>query len=76
MSVRKNTLINVAGAVVPMAVMLVTVPPYLRLLGEARYGVLALVWLVLGYFSFFEMGLGKAVVLRAADGPWRRPAPW
>jgi O-antigen/teichoic acid export membrane protein len=60
MSIRKNTAINLAGYVVPMLVTLATVPPYLKVLGDARYGVLALVWLVLGYFSFFEMGLGKS----------------
>jgi O-antigen/teichoic acid export membrane protein len=60
MSVRRHTVTNLAGYVVPMFVTVVTVPLYLKALGDVRYGVLALVWLVLGYFSFLEMGLGKA----------------
>jgi len=60
MSVRRHTVTNLAGYIVPMFVTLVTVPLYLKVLGDVRYGVLALVWLVLGYFSFLEMGLGKA----------------
>lgn len=55
-----------------MVVMLVTVPLYLKVLGDVRYGVLALVWLVLGYFSFLEMGLGKSTanhIARLHDAP-------
>jgi O-antigen/teichoic acid export membrane protein len=66
MSVHKNTMINLVGAILPIGLMLLTVPLYLKVLGEARYGVLALVWLVLGYFSFLEMGMGKAAANQIA----------
>ena len=60
MSIRKHTAINITGSVIPIFVMLITVPLYLKILGDIRYGVLALVWLMLGYFSVLDIGLGKA----------------
>ena len=60
MSIRRDTLTNLVGAILPMFVLILTVPLYLKILGDVRYGVLALVWLVLGYFSFLDMGLGRA----------------
>jgi O-antigen/teichoic acid export membrane protein len=72
MSVRKHTLINLVGSILPIAVMLVTVPLYLKLLGDVRFGVMTLVWLLLGYFSFLEMGLGRATanqIAKAHDAP-------
>ncbi len=60
MSIRRDTLANLVGAILPMFVLIITVPLYLKILGDMRYGVLALVWLVLGYFSFLDMGLGRA----------------
>jgi O-antigen/teichoic acid export membrane protein len=66
MSLPRNTLVNIIGSLIPMVVMLISVPMYLGLIGDARYGVLSLVWLMLGYLSFLDMGLGKATANQIA----------
>lgn len=64
MSIRKHTLFNLGGAVLPMAIAIATVPIYLGYIGAERYGVLALIWALLGYFGFFDLGFGRAVTQR------------
>jgi len=59
--IAKNTLINLVGQVLPLLVGIVTIPMLIKGLGTDRFGVLTLAWMVIGYFSLFDLGLGRAL---------------
>jgi O-antigen/teichoic acid export membrane protein len=44
-----------------MAVGLFAIPRLISSLGTDRFGVLMIAWMVVGYFSFFDLGLGRAM---------------
>ncbi|TKC87810.1 flippase [Trinickia terrae] len=56
----KNVAINFFGLILPTFVSLVTVPSYIKLLGVERYGVISLVWTLIGYFGFLDLGMSMA----------------
>src|SRR5712692_4445945 len=62
-----NTIWNLVGQLLPMAVAVVAIPPLVRLLGVDRFGLLSLAWIVIGYFSLFDMGMGRALTKLVAD---------
>jgi O-antigen/teichoic acid export membrane protein len=63
----RNTVLNFFGLVVPLAVGFVTIPMVVRALGKDRFGILALVWVVFGYFGLFDLGLGRTTTRYVAD---------
>ena len=63
----RNTLLNLAGQVIPLLIGLATIPYIVRGLGTERFGVLAIASVVLGYFSLFDLGLGRATTKFVAD---------
>jgi O-antigen/teichoic acid export membrane protein len=62
-----NSFWNLFGLVVPMAAGLVTIPFLVRGIGVERFGLLSLVWIVIGYFSLFDLGIGRALTKLVAD---------
>ncbi len=71
-SIARNTLLNLAGQAAPFLVGLIAIPFTVRGLGTDRFGVLGLVWLVVGYFTLLDLGMGRAATRFAADAIGRR----
>jgi len=63
----RNTALNLIGQVIPLLVGLATIPYVVRGLGTERFGILSLAWLLLGYFSLFDLGLGRATTKFVAE---------
>ena len=62
-----NTILNFIGQVVPLLIGIVTIPIIIRGLGVERFGILSLAWVVIGYFSLFDLGLGRATTKFVAE---------
>jgi O-antigen/teichoic acid export membrane protein len=61
MSIKIHTIWNIAGSAVPLVVAAATIPHLVNSLGVESFGVLTLIWTLIGYFSLFDLGLGRAI---------------
>lgn len=70
MSLKKNTLWNLVGLGAPLLVAAFSIPFLLKTIGQEAFGVLTLLWSIIGYFSLFDLGLGRALtqVVSASRG--------
>ena len=64
MSLKRNTLWNLAGSAIPLLAAVVCIPFTLGRLGNEAFGVLTLLWGLIGYFSLFDLGVGRALTYR------------
>ncbi|WP_080290223.1 oligosaccharide flippase family protein [Pseudomonas syringae] len=73
----RNGFLSLLSLVVPLLVGVVTVPGIIAGLGLERFGVLTLVWAVIGYASLFDLGVSRALTKRVAQlhGQPRRLGP-
>lgn len=60
-SLKKSTIWNLIGSVLPMLVGVVCIPFLLKNLGVEKFGVLTLTWTLIGYFNIFDFGIGRAL---------------
>jgi O-antigen/teichoic acid export membrane protein len=66
-SIAKNTIYNLLGYGIPLLFAVVLIPLLIKGLGTERFGILNLAWIVIGYFSFFDFGIGRALTKIIAE---------
>jgi O-antigen/teichoic acid export membrane protein len=63
----RNTGWNLLGQLLPLVVSVAAIPPLVHGLGIERFGILSLAWIIIGYFSLFDLGIGRALTKLVAD---------
>lgn len=63
----RNVVWNLLGTGIPVIVAIIAIPILIKDMGTARFGVLTLAWMVVGYFSLFDLGLGRALTKMVAE---------
>ncbi|MES2491747.1 MAG: flippase [Pseudomonadota bacterium] len=66
MTIARHTAYNLVASLAPVIVSLATIPAQIHYLGEARFGILAIFALLLGYFGIFDLGVSRAIAQRIA----------
>lgn len=66
MNIKINTFWNLFGSILPLIVGILVIPMLIKHAGLESFGVLTLIWALIGYFSFFEFGIGRALTQRIA----------
>src|SRR5438876_9707032 len=66
-SLARNIVWNMLGQATPLVVAVIAIPVLIRGFGVERFGILSLAWLLIGYFSLFDLGLGRALTKLVAE---------
>ena len=67
MSLKRNAIWNLAGSAIPLATGVALIPFTLHRLGNEAFGVLTLIWGLIGYFTLFDLGVGRALTVRLSQ---------
>jgi O-antigen/teichoic acid export membrane protein len=58
---------NLTGFALPALAALFVIPFLIDGMGKERFGLLAIIWMGVGYFSLFDLGLGRALTKLVAE---------
>jgi O-antigen/teichoic acid export membrane protein len=58
---------NLFGLCAPLFIAIFCIPFLIKGLGKDRFGILTLAWAVVGYFSLFDLGMGRALTKLVAE---------
>lgn len=63
----KNSLLNLSSKIVPMLIGIISLPFIIQNVGEEKFGIVSICWLIIGYFSVLDMGLSRSTVNQLAN---------
>jgi len=63
----RNSALNLIGQIIPLVIAVFGIPFIIRIIGNDRFGLLSIALIVLGYFTIFDLGLGRATVKFVAE---------
>lgn len=63
----RNSAWNIIGNILPLFFAIISIPFLIKFLGTDRFGILTLAWVIIGYFSLFDLGLGRALTKMVAQ---------
>ncbi|HSP89242.1 MAG TPA: oligosaccharide flippase family protein, partial [Ignavibacteriaceae bacterium] len=66
-SIAKNTIYNLLGYGIPLVFAVILLPFLIKGLGDERFGILNLIWIIIGYASFLDFGIGKSLTKIIAE---------
>lgn len=62
----RNLAFNLAGQFAPLVAAVFCIPYLIHGAGVERFGLLTIAWMVIGYFSVFDLGIGRALTRAVA----------
>ncbi len=65
-SISRNVVYSFGAQAATLLVAILCMPMLVHLFGVERIGVLSLVWVIVGYFSILDFGIGPTVTWMAA----------
>jgi O-antigen/teichoic acid export membrane protein len=62
----RHILFNLLGLGTPLIIAVFTIPTLLAGLGQAQFGLLTIIWALVGYFGLFDLGLSRSMTRQIA----------